>query len=155
MRPVCERILSDPDIEIGWHTQAHLNCFTASRDDVKRDMEHAERVRRELSIRLTAMAFPYNAVGYLDEVLSSGFTKLRGYIGQYKLPFTVRFKGFTFCGTTLFLGPRDVKTCRKGLDSPFESSNLFLHPVDWIRHDLQPLRDIFLSLAQRDERGIQ
>lgn len=140
MKPLCERLIQDPNVDVGWHTQNHMNYFTADEDDVQKDMENANKVRELYKISLNAMAFPYNAPGHMETVLAHGFSKIRGYVGQLDLPFTVQFDGFTFFGSSLFLGPFTAATCIRSLDRQNGALNIFMHPVDWIGHNLTPLR---------------
>ncbi len=140
MKPLCGRLIQDPDVDVGWHTQDHMNYFTADEAEVEKDMARAQRIRETYGIPLDAMAFPYNAVGHMETVLNNGFSKLRGYIGQYNLPFTVRFDGFTFLGSSLFLGPLTLQSSFRFLKRNKGACNIFMHPVDWIGYDLSMLK---------------
>ncbi|MBW2121318.1 MAG: polysaccharide deacetylase family protein, partial [Deltaproteobacteria bacterium] len=53
MKSLCEEIMDDPNIEIGWHTQNHINYFDADEDAVKRDMECADTIRHRYSLDMT------------------------------------------------------------------------------------------------------
>lgn len=152
MRALCERLIDDPDVELGWHSWDHRNYFLATEDEIKRDMEHADQTREAFGIRLDALAFPFNAPGHIETVLANGFSSLRGYVGQYDLPFTVRFDGLSFFGSSLFLGPSKVNGCIRALEKAGGSLNIFMHPVDWIGHDLGPLREIMNRHSEMHSR---
>lgn len=139
MGPVCEALTADCDVEIGWHTHSHLNYYASAPEEVLADLEKACRLREKTGIRLSAMAFPYNAVGHLALAMRAGFTKFRGYIGQYYLPATIRFGTIEFFGTSFYIGPHtDLSRLEKILNLK-RNCNLFLHPVDWINHDMNRL----------------
>ncbi len=148
MGKVCEEIMADPEIEIGWHTQNHINYFLASEHEVDKDLEYAQRARLRYGLKLKNMAFPYNAVGYVDKVVLAGFSRLRGYVGQFYIPATVDFGDFTFLGASMFVGPYTVRSSSNKMPRKPANFNIFLHPVDWIGHDISPLRH-FMSYIQK------
>ncbi|GAX60357.1 xylanase/chitin deacetylase [Candidatus Scalindua japonica] len=154
MGPVCDEIMADPDIEIGWHTQNHINYFSVSEHEVDRDLECAARVRLRHSLELKSMAFPYNAVGFVDKVVSAGFSRIRGYVGQFYIPATVDFGNFVFMGTSMFVGPDTVENCLNKIPQKPANFNIFLHPVDWIGHDISPLRH-FMRNVQKPEKVME
>jgi hypothetical protein len=149
MAPFCETLMADPAIDIGWHSQDHLNYFLATPAAVERDMDHARRVRDRFNLPLDAMAFPFNALGHLDRVLSSGFNKIRGFVGQLYLPFTVDFDGFTFLGASQFLGPQTVEATIAAINRYRMNMNLFMHPVDWVNDDLAPVARVMQAILRR------
>jgi hypothetical protein len=145
----------DTTAEIAYHSFGHFNYCNASNATILKDLQWANHIRKQYNISLKTLVYPYNAVSHIEEALQCGFRFFRGYIGQYYLPVTVDFGSFTFYGTSMFVGPGNVK---KRIQSSNEcigkNFNYFLHPENWVGCTLELFEQWCNSLFSLREKGL-
>jgi hypothetical protein len=145
---------ADKTSEIAYHSFGHFNYLHASERTILKDLEWANHIRKQFDIPLQTLVYPYNAVSHIEEAVQSGFKYFRGYIGQYYQPLTVDFDSFTFYGTSMFVGPKNIKkrslSTRECIGKNF---NYFLHPENWVGCSLDLLNKWCEALFTLREKG--
>jgi peptidoglycan/xylan/chitin deacetylase (PgdA/CDA1 family) len=147
-------LIAHPRVEVGYHSFAHVNHIAADAATVAHDVKLARQLRVDFGIPLDSYVLPYNAVGHVDALVAGGFSKLRGYIGQYYLPHTVDFGDFRFFGTSMYFGPSNIAArIGKVRECVGRNFNYFTHPEDWVGADLAPFRAWCARLAALRDEG--
>ncbi len=150
-----EMLKKDNSAEIAYHSFGHFNYLHASDQTILRDLSLADTIRKQFRIPLQTLVYPYNAVSHIEESLQYGFRFFRGYIGQYYLPVTVDFGSFTFYGTSMFLGPLNIKKRIKNINECIgKNFNFFLHPEDWVGCSLELFEKWCKSLSYLREKEL-
>jgi hypothetical protein len=145
----------DKTAEIAYHSFGHFNYLHASDKTIIKDLELADQIRKQYAIPLKTLVYPYNAVSHIEESLQHGFNSFRGYIGQYYQPLTVDFGTFTFYGTSMFVGPANIKKRIKFVNECIgKNFNYFLHPENWVGCSLELLERWCESLFNLREKGL-
>jgi hypothetical protein len=150
MPDLIRQLKNHPFVEVGYHSFGHFNYALCSPETALQDMIWAHRIRKEWLLPLETFVFPYNAPGHWSLLVNhGGFTSLRGYIGQYYLPYTIDFKDFRFFGTSQHIGPKShPQAIRRLKKNTWSACNLFTHPEEWVNRDLGPLERCFEAIKQ-------
>jgi hypothetical protein len=144
----------DKTAEIAYHSFGHFNYLLASEQTILKDLQWAEQIRKQYDIPLKTLIYPYNAVSHIEEALKCGFNCFRGYIGQYYQHLTVDFGTFTFYGTSMFVGPSNIKKRVKSTNECIAKNfNYFLHPENWVGCSLDFLERWCEALLNLREKG--